>query len=261
MIITQFQSISNYTAVLARLDSMVESIEVELPSKVSSIDISNEEDRVAYEHLTLVSPQDGKILLKELSISIPFGTRVLISGTNNAGKVALFKATAGLAVSGQGRIIRPTEEHMHFLAERPYVPPGTLREVLVRTALDAEISNDRLFGLLQELNIETIPSRASGLDADQDWETLLSLGEQQLLTFIHIFLDAPRFVFLDRPSTALRPDRVRKVLELLSKHSITYLTVGKTDEPMELYDAVLEIGEQGEWSWRQIKSGKVEGKL
>jgi vitamin B12/bleomycin/antimicrobial peptide transport system ATP-binding/permease protein len=257
LIITQFQSISNFTAVVLRLDSMMEAVEKTPSSEDSGIEIINEDGRVAYEHLTLLSPQDGQVLIKDFSISIPSGTRVLISGSNEAGKVALFKATAGLAARGQGRIIRPAEDNMHFLAERPYLPPGTLREALVRTSLDAEISDDRLLSLLKELNLEAVQARANGLDTDQDWGTLLSLWEQQLLAFIHIFLDAPSFVFLDRPGTALRPDQVRKILELFSEHSITYLTVGKADDEIELYDAVLEINEQGEWAWRQLKGGRI----
>jgi vitamin B12/bleomycin/antimicrobial peptide transport system ATP-binding/permease protein len=257
LIITQFQSISNFTAVVARLDSMVAAIEGSPSTADIGININEEDGRVAYEHLTLLSPRDGQVLLKDLSISIPLGTRVLISGANEAGKVALFKATAGLAASGQGRIIRPSADRMHFLAERPYLPPGTLREVLVRTMLDSEISNDRLLALLKELNLEAVLTRANGLDTEQDWGTLLSLGEQQLLAFIHIFLAIPRFVFLDRPSTALRLDQVQKILQLLSEYSIGYLTVGKADEEINLYDAALEIGEQGEWAWRQVRGGRV----
>jgi putative ATP-binding cassette transporter len=257
LIITQFQAISNFTAVVARLDSLVAAIEGSPSTRDTGIVISNEDGRVGYEHLTLLSPRDSQVLLKDLSISIPLGTRVLISGANDAGKVALFKATAGLAASGQGRIIRPSADRMHFLAERPYLPPGTLREVLVRTMLDSEISNDRLLALLKELNLEAVVTRANGLDTEQDWGTLLSLGEQQLLAFIHIFLATPRFVFLDRPGTALPPDQVQTILQLLSEHSISYLTVGKADEEIDLYDAALEIGEQGEWAWRQVRDGRI----
>jgi putative ATP-binding cassette transporter len=257
LIITQFQAISNFTAVVARLDSLVAAIEGSPSTRDTGIVISNEDGRVGYEHLTLLSPRDSQVLLKDLSISIPLGTRVLISGANDAGKVALFKATAGLVASGQGRIIRPSADRMHFLAERPYLPPGTLREVLVRTMLDSEISNDRLLALLKELNLEAVVTRANGLDTEQDWGTLLSLGEQQLLAFIHIFLATPRFVFLDRPGTALPPDQVQTILQLLSEHSISYLTVGKADEEIDLYDAALEIGEQGEWAWRQVRDGRI----
>ena len=84
---------------------------------------------MAYEGLTLRLPQDGRPLLKNLSVSIPYGTRVLIAGANEAAKVALFRATAGLWTSGAGRIICPGADGMLWLAERPYLPPGTLREI------------------------------------------------------------------------------------------------------------------------------------
>jgi vitamin B12/bleomycin/antimicrobial peptide transport system ATP-binding/permease protein len=253
LIITQFQSISSFAAVLARLDSMIDAIEGKSSSEGDIIERVQEDARVAYEHLTLVSSQESQILLKDLSISIPFGTRVLISGSNEAAKVALFRASAGLATGGQGRIIRPGPDDMLFLAERPYLPPGTLRDVLVRTVLDDKISNDRLLTLLKEMNLEPVLARSPGLDTEQDWGTFLSLGEQQLLAFTRILLAEPRFVFVDRAGTALRPDQVRKVLQRLTEHSITYLFIGESDDLIDLYDAVLEIHGPAQWEWRRVR--------
>ena len=45
--------------------------------------------------------------------------------------MALFRATADLWDHGSGRIVRPTQRCLCFLPERPYLPPGTLREILV----------------------------------------------------------------------------------------------------------------------------------
>ncbi|WAC07976.1 MAG: ABC transporter transmembrane domain-containing protein [Thermodesulfobacteriota bacterium] len=255
LIVTQFQSISNFAAVVTRLSAMVDAMEKQPSSGEAGIEISEENNRVVYENLTLVSPQDGQDLLKALSLTIPSGTRVLISGTNEDGKIALFKATAGIAATGKGRIIRPSDEQMCFLAERPYLPPGTLREALVPTRLSSKISNDQLYSLLRELNLETVLERANGLDVDQDWDTLLTLGEQKLLAFIHIFLAAPRFIVFDHPSSSLRPDHVRMIFELLNRHSITYLTVENSEDTIEFYDALLEINEKGKWAWRPFSAG------
>jgi putative ATP-binding cassette transporter len=83
----------------------------------------------------------------------------------------------------------------------------------------------------------------------RDWETLLSLRAQQLLTFTHILLAAPRFVFLDRVGTALGSNQVHKILRMLSENSITYVNNGEADDSLDLYDAVLEYGENGDWTW------------
>ncbi|MGO9235717.1 MAG: ABC transporter ATP-binding protein/permease, partial [Methylocella sp.] len=131
LIITQVQSLSNFAAVVDRLNSLVEALERTPPAEGAGIQMSEEDRRVAYEEVTLLSPVEGQPVLKDLSISIPFGSRVLISGSNGTGKLTLFRATAGLWPSGKGRIIRPAATDIYFLAERPYLPPGTLREVLV----------------------------------------------------------------------------------------------------------------------------------
>jgi len=253
LIVTQFQSISTFAAVVARLSSLVEAIERSQTSTGPAIEMVQEEGRVAYEQLTLLSSENGSPLLKELSISIPFGTRVLLTGANQAARVVLFRATAGLATAGEGRIIRPGADDLLFLAQRPYLPPGTLRQVLVRTLHERDIPDDRIFGLLHALHLEPVLARAGGLDKEHDWETLLSLGEQQLLAFIHILLAAPRFTFLDRASTALNPDQVQKILHMLSENSISYINNGTPDDLLDLYDAILEIEEDGVWTWKASK--------
>lgn len=258
LIVTQIQSLSNFAAVVARLNSLIEGLERRRPAAAAGIEICEEDRRVAYEELTLLSPADNQPVLKDLSISIPCGSRVLISGSNETGKAALFRATAGLWTSGKGRILCPAANSISFLAQRPYLPPGTLREVLVPATLEHSISDGRINGLLQELECEAVLVRAGGLDIEQDWGTLLSLGEQQLLAFIHTLLAAPRFVFLDRAGTVLNPGQVHKILKILSKNSISYINIGETNYERDLYDAILEIDELGRWCWRQIGAAPAD---
>jgi putative ATP-binding cassette transporter len=134
------------------------------------------------------------------------------------------------------------------------LPPGTLREVLVDQKLEHSIADGQIRDLLHELDLDPVLVRAGGLNIEQDWGTLLSLGELQLLTFTHILLAAPHFVFLDRAGTALNSGQVRKILKMLSKNSITYINFGESDDLRDLYDAVLEIDELGTWRWRQISA-------
>jgi vitamin B12/bleomycin/antimicrobial peptide transport system ATP-binding/permease protein len=257
LIVTQFQSLSSFAAVLARLSSLMEAVEQLQTTTGTVIEIVEAEGSLAYEQLTLQSSTNGSPLLRDLSISIPFGTRVLLTGSNQAARVLLFRATAGASTAGAGRIIRPGADDILFLAQRPYLPPGTLRQVLERTAHAGEISDNRIFGLLRELNLEQVLSRAGGLDAERDWATLLSLREQQLLAFIHILLAAPRYALLDRVGTALGSDQVHKIPHMLSESSITYINNGEADQSLDLYDAVLEFGEDGGWTWTANRPGPL----
>jgi vitamin B12/bleomycin/antimicrobial peptide transport system ATP-binding/permease protein len=240
--------------VVERLRSLIEALEKAPTTTGEVIEIVKSEGGLAYERLTLLSSTNGSPLLKDLSISIPFGTRVLLTGSNAAARALLFRATAGVSTAGAGRIILPDANDILFLSQRPYLPPGTLRQVLEPDVHAGEISDDRIFRLLRQLNLEQVLTRADGLDAEQEWETLLSLREQQLLAVIHILLAAPRFAFLDQVGTGLDSDQVHKILHMLSESSIAYINNGEANDSLDLYDAVLECEEGGGRTWAPVSN-------
>ena len=126
--------------------------------------------------------------------------------------------------------------------------------MLVPPEREGEVSRDRILDLLRELNLEQVLSQAGGLDAHQNWETLTSLREQQLLAFLEIFLAAPKFVLMDRIHVTLTSNEVRQILGMLSKASIGYICNGENDSGGELFDAVLDCEEDGGWTWKIGKS-------
>ena len=67
---------------------------------------------------------------EEPKIEMTAGERVLIVGEPGTGKTLLFRALAGLWPWGAGRITRPKGEEIWYMPRTPYLPPGTLREVL-----------------------------------------------------------------------------------------------------------------------------------
>lgn len=249
LIVTQFQSISSFAAVIARLGSLMEAIDEARLTKASAIEVSEEGGRVAYERLTLRSPQDGRILVKELSISVPHRTRVLIIGPNETAMAALFRATAGIWNAGEGRIIRPNLDQILFLPERPYLPPGTLRELLLRSGQEHMVPDDQILTALSALDLDPVLARAGGLDVGQDWDDMLSLGEQRLIVFTRVLFAAPEFVFLDRLDMTLNPAQIERCLKMLSERSITYVTLGNGVDRADHYDAVLELAADGGWKF------------
>lgn len=275
LIVTNFQSISTFTAVIARLGSLEEAIDNDgqrqtlavaqdtgIAVATPGIEIAEENDHVEHKDLTLLSPHDGRKLVRDLTISVPFGTRLLISGPNEDAKMALFRATAGIWSGGSGRIVRPPFGQIYFLPERPYLPSVTLRELLVRTGQEEEVSEELLFTELRALKIDSVVQRAGGFDVAHNWKDILSLGEQQLLAFVRLVLVSPRFVFLERVGHALSREDAANVLEVLAKKDITYITVGRhgvrdDDDKLKHYDAVLELMVDGNWIWSPIKDGRI----
>jgi putative ATP-binding cassette transporter len=189
-----------------------------------------------------------------MSVSIPRGTRVLVTGPNEAAGVALFRATAGTWPHGEGRILRPPLDAILFLPQQPYLAPGTLRQLLVRTGQEQHTPDERILAAIHDAGLDPVVQRAGGLDTEHDWPTILSLGEQQQLMVIRLILAWPAFAFLDRASTALGPAVLRRTLERLTASSISYISFDQADETeaVELYDAVLQIGADGAWRWNRL---------
>jgi vitamin B12/bleomycin/antimicrobial peptide transport system ATP-binding/permease protein len=154
------------------------------------------EGTLAYESLTLSARTDDGLLLEKLSATVPFRSRVLVKRADPSAGNALFMATAGVWTAGEGRILRPRD--ILFLAQQPYLPPGSLRQVLTHPGRQGELADERIVSGLQELNLDHLLNRAGGMDVEQNWETLISLREQQLFAFLRVLLAAPQFVFADR---------------------------------------------------------------
>jgi vitamin B12/bleomycin/antimicrobial peptide transport system ATP-binding/permease protein len=254
LIVTQFQSISSFAAVIQRLINLWYAIELAQAETLATVDLTEQDDRLAYDRLTLLSPNDGSILVKDLTIEIPTGSRVLVTAFDDGAKDALFKGTAGIADAGTGRVIRPKLDRILFLPERPYLPPGTLRDALILEPASVAAADSQLLAVLKSLGIESIVARVGGLDVERDWETTLSVHEQHLVSLARILIAKPRFAVLDLRNADLAPDDTAAMLNTLAQAGIGYLTLGRDGREdvanrIECYDAFLEFRRGGGWSW------------
>jgi putative ATP-binding cassette transporter len=259
LIVTQFQSISTYTAVVARLNALQDAFKQRRPDRSPSVDVSEACHSVAYSHLTLNARRNGHVLVRDLSLSIPAGVCLLVRADSEAAEKALFRATADLWDDGEGRILHPGHDEIFFLPERPYLPPGTLREVLLRTGEEDRVPDARIVATLDSLSLQDVLARAGGLDREQRWADILSLGEQQRLSFARVLLASPRFVFLDHPSRGLSECSLGELLALLRQRGIAYLTLGDTSDDPRFYDRLLEIADDGSWRLRHPAGGETTG--
>jgi putative ATP-binding cassette transporter len=261
LIVTQFQSISAFTAVVARLHTLSDAIENVQRTSPCTITIEESSDRVAYRDVTLHSADKTRLLVSNLNLVIARGSRWLVIGKDDAPKVALFRATAGVWKCGGGHITRPGLDDILFLPERPYLPPGTLREALLRTGMELVTPDAVIMEVLNKLGIEDVVKHANGLDSNQDWDNLLSIGEQHLLSVSRIFLAKPAFVFLDRPGSSLPKNQISKILDMLTEQGIGTVILSKNGESRLSYDAVLEIKEDGAWELRHEVPGGDQQEL
>jgi putative ATP-binding cassette transporter len=252
LIVTQFQSISSYAVALVRLGALDEAAVRANAPNTARIEFVEAQAELGWERLSLRSPRDGRLLIRDLSARVVPGTRLLVTGPDPTALLALFRATAGIWESGEGRIVRPSPEQLMFLPERPYLPPGSLREVLVRTGREAEVGDERIVAVLRALEVERVLERTGGLGEERDWDDILSLGEHQLMLVARLVLAAPRFAVLHQIGTTLSPNQVARSLELCADAGITCIGVGGNGASPGQHDALLELAADGSWSWRSL---------
>jgi putative ATP-binding cassette transporter len=252
LVVTQFQQISGYAVVLARLSALREGMGDVTSRKPPNIQIDDHGQRLEWTDLSLYTVRDHDLLLRSLTLSIEPGSRLLVTGPNQAACGALFRATAGLWRAGEGHIVRPPIGAIQFVPERPYLPPGTLRDALLRTEAGQDVDDARITSVLRSLEIEDIVSRAGNLDTEGDWDDLLSLAEQQRVAFARVLLAKPRFAVLNRPGAVIGNEAVPQILDLLQKQSITVVTFAPKDTHAADHERRLVIESDGTWQEQPI---------
>jgi putative ATP-binding cassette transporter len=254
LIVTQFQQLSGYAVVLARLSALAESVDQVMRRPANGIEIEDGGSGLAWEALSLRSRRDGAALLQSLTLSVSRGTRVLVTGPNEAARIALFRASAGLWKAGAGRIVRPAPGEIMFVPQRPYLPPGTLREALLTTASAGDAGEAHLAGVLGAVGIEGVIEHAGGLDVEHDWDDILSLANQQRLVLARVLLAAPRFAVIESPATLLGADGAAQILDLLAKQSITAITFAADEGLADRHDVRLVLDADTTWSVQPLAS-------
>jgi putative ATP-binding cassette transporter len=111
--------------------------------------------------------------------------------------------------------------------------------------------DSEIMEVLEKLGLSDVVTHANGLDTSQDWDDLLSIGEQHLLSVSRIFLAKPAFVFLDRPGSALAKNQIASILDMLKEQGTGVVILSKNGESRLRYDAVLEIMPNGAWEVRR----------
>ena len=246
LVVNQFGQLSSYAAVLARLSALGAAAETAPSPGTPHIAVAEDGGRLAFERLTLRAPQDARLLVRELSLELVPPACALVVGSHDA-TGALERAIAGMWPSGEGRIARPTD--VMFLPERPYLPPGTLRQLLIGANATALAGEDgHVWGALRIAGVEAAARRVGGLDVELNWDSALSLQEQRLLEIARMLLSAPRFVVLARLHANLGAAAAAETRATLSARGIGYLALENEMPPTTHFDEILCIAADGSWT-------------
>ena len=216
------------------------------------------QDRLAFDRLTLQTPNYQRTLIDNLSLDLLSGQGLLIMGASGCGKSSLLRAIAGLWNSGSGTIYRPDLSQMLFLPQKPYMILGTLRSQLAYPNDDLNISEFDLAYALDAVNLPSLIERSGGLDVEKDWDEVLSLGEQQRLAFARILINKPCYVILDEATSALDIKNEASLYQHFIGNQITFISVGHRPSLVEYHNYVLEIQNDETWELERASNFSVK---
>lgn len=261
IIVNQFESLSAFAAGVDRLDDFKTAMATPLASPQTRQIERQLGTAIALQNFSLKAPGTVKNLVQDLSIEVPQAQGLLVMGPSGCGKSSLLRAIAGLWQEGDGTIVAPTTDQIMFLPQRPYMPLGTLRHQLLYPYRCGQVDDGLLQSMLQQVNLEGLPERVGGWDAELDWVDVLSLGEQQRLAFARLLLTQPSYAILDEATSALDADNEARLYQQLRQQGTTLISVGHRSSLSQFHDWLLVFDGQGSWQWQGLENAPWQQEL
>jgi putative ATP-binding cassette transporter len=215
-IITAYTDIAEWRAVVLRLRGFERALaRVRAEAAVEGVRHGRGAgDGLTLDRVALALP-GGRSLMENVSLDIHPGDTTLITGPSGAGKSTLFRAIAGIWPFGRGEVRLPRDGRVLFLPQKPYLPIGTLREVVSYPTPTTGFSDAQLG---RALALVGLPELGARLDESAHWAQALSPGEQQRIAFARALLQKPDWLFLDEATSAVDEEIEAHLYGLLREH-------------------------------------------
>lgn len=266
---------------LEELLDAAQSEDVASSTSSSAVKELNSEDIISFSKVDIITPTQ-KMLARQLTCDIEPGKSLLVTGPNGSGKSSVFRALRGLWPIVNGRLVKPhhvTNEEagsgcgLFFVPQRPYTCLGTLRDQIIyplsHEEAEKRVTNlheqgqtytsgtnnldAHLKAILEKVKLLYLLEREGRWDASQNWEDILSLGEQQRLGMARLFFQKPRYGILDECTNATSVDVEEHLYRIANDMGITVVTSSQRPALIPFHSTELRlIDGEGKWEHRSI---------
>ena len=227
--VDNFVRLAEWFASVTRVDELVEELQAldvgTIMEGDTRIAMGESDDGAIHVENLSVAHSNGRIVIADATVVIQPGEKVLIVGESGSGKSTLIRALAGLWPWGSGSIRVARGKAIAFVPQRPYLPKGTLRSVLLYPHSDIPVPTETLLAALERCGL---PYLAKRLDEDENWDRALSGGERQRIAFARLLIQKPGFIVMDEATSALDEDSQNALLALFGDElaDATIISVG-----------------------------------
>lgn len=241
-----YSTFASWKATMDRLLGFKRAIEgarAEMRGQAGVQQTRDSESDLVIDNVSLDLP-NGSPLIAASTATISPGESWLIRGPSGAGKSTLFRALAGIWPFGKGRVRMPRDLDALFLPQRPYLPIGTLRDVIAYPSNDRKFSEEDAVGALTAVGLGHLSSR---LDEQHNWSMQLSPGEQQRIAFARALLQQPGWLFLDEATSSLDENAEQELYKMLKDKlpKTTLVSIGHHSALQAFHTRSLELKDDG----------------
>lgn len=252
----RFLEISGYASRVLNMDALMQAVQNQ---ELMGLESDSSSEHICFKELDVVTPS-GKVLASRVSMTVPPGGNLLITGPNTSGKSSLFRMLGGLWPVRCGIIEKPGGrlacdqlKNVFLVPQRPYNVLGTLADMITYPIKDTTAPREDLVDLLRVVQLEYLADRKGGLLAEENWSDVLSLGEQQRIGMARLFYHKPKYAVIDQATDAVSVDVEEHLYDHARHLGITIITisqrpglVGKHTQELKLLDG------KGSWELWQL---------
>lgn len=234
--IFNYSSLAEWKATVDRLIQFENAIRKSERQKNFIVKESDEE-KLLLKDIELILP-DGKKLAYIPKLEINKGEHVALSGPSNAGKSTLLYTIKGLWGYGKGTIEKPKGKAI-FLSQNPYLPIGTIAQVLTYPDEKLKLQDKDVLHALEKVKLDHLKGKIHEFN---NWELILSGGEQQRLALARIWVQNPDWVYMDESLSATDIECRNEILKNIEKDfpNITIFAIHHDEKVNPFYDRELK---------------------